>query len=808
MFISLPNKILLLLLGMILSLSLAYAWLWMSKFNDDIVLQQVQAEQQNTQQYELLNQIFRTRIESWLEFLAQTQYREAETLQALKSVFSENIEFFQINLQLNELWLLDENQKLIFSNSSEIPQEVLRLSSMVLREQRSEAQVLCSDSCYQLLSIPVLTRDGQLANITLSTSLLEIMALLNQSTEASLALVFVGKNQQSVAAKKLQLRQPISAVNRALFGRLLPRIPDKTNVTELADKGKVVNIGDQNYLINLIPIGISDEHENYLVSAHDISATVQGRQNYQRNILIFGSIIVGLVAAVCYLLTNNFRHRLLNLSRMLPFLATREYRKFKQNSERRTHFFNDELDALQSSAVQLADRLEQQDVQISQQTRKLEKMAMYDPLTSLSNRNRLVAELKASISVVNNNNMIAILFFDLDDFKKVNDSYGHAYGDALLLQASKRLLPIVDERDLVCRLGGDEFAIMLKNIPSKQQVIAVAERLLKIFQDPIKIASLKFYISISIGIGIVDNAQADIDDLIRQADVAMYEAKKAGGNCYLQYTSKMSVDAMQKVALETEAREALKNDEFSFALQPQIELKTNNLIGFEALLRWHHPKRGYISPAKFIPVLEHTDFMLALGRWCIERAFALLESFKQAGYPDLKIAVNLASIQFLDPELIPLLESKLAQTGIAADSIELELTERTLVSDMGKANQIMQQLSDLGVIISIDDFGTGYSSLSYLGHMSADIIKIDRSFVDGMQHNKTDKQIVLSLVQMVQNLGMKVVAEGIELPEQLAYLNEFGCDIGQGYLFAKPINQAQLFEQMECNLKNGVWRWQ
>ena len=287
----------------------------------------------------------------------------------------------------------------------------------------------------------------------------------------------------------------------------------------------------------------------------------------------------------------------------------------------------------------------------------------------------------------------------------------------------------------------------------------------------------------------------------------MYEAKTAGGNCCRLYDADMSRSAMEKVALESEARDALAQNQFRYALQPQVELDTGKLVGFEALIRWEHPERGMVPPGQFIPVLENTEFMLSLGHWCIEHAFNLLLEFKEKGHDELKIAINLASVQFLDPGLIPFLKEQFARTGLPASLIELELTERTLVSDVEKTTDIMEQLIELGCFISIDDFGTGYSSLSYLKRMPAHIIKIDRTFIDGMLKSNADKQIVKSTISMVQNLGMQIVAEGIEEQLQIDLLKLFECDMAQGYFISRPIAEKDVFDAVDRHLRNGVWRY-
>ena len=690
-----------------------------------------------------------------------------------------------------------------------MPDFVAQLTTDVKQEQRSMTNILCVEQCQQVLSIPLLLSHNELAVMTVSLGLLESLAFLNQSTDATLALVYVPGEPQIAQASNLYIRGPLAQKNHLFFQDLISAFPASYQITKLLAEGIQVHRGDKDFLLNLIPISADSEDGNYVLSAHDITPITAAHRVYQQSVIIAASAIFIVVGWLFYLLTNSFRARLVRLSERLPLLASQEYDKFRSTDQAQTHWFDDELDTLQGSARQLALRLEALDEQVETKTSELQQIAMYDGLTKLPNRNMLSYQLTKSIAELERaNGVVAILFFDLDDFKKVNDSYGHGVGDQLLREAAGRLQSLLRKSDIACRFGGDEFVVMLTQMQNLDGAIKVAEKLLATFREPIDVGTIKFYVSTSIGIAITTSSQTNADDFIRYADIAMYQAKEAGGNCYKLYDVEMSRHAMEKVALEAQARDALVDRQFTFALQPQLELSSDKLIGFEALLRWTHPERGPVSPGQFIPVLENTEFMLSLGYWCIENAFDLLLEFRNKGFAELKIAINLAGIQFLDPELIPFLRRKLAQTGLSPELFELELTERTLVSDIDKATHIMQELIEIGFLISIDDFGTGYSSLSYLKRMPAHIIKIDRSFVDGMLTSEADKQIVASTINMVQNLGMKVIAEGIEQHSQFDMLKHFGCDMAQGYLLAKPISQADLFKELDQKLAGGRWLWQ
>jgi len=413
---------------------------------------------------------------------------------------------------------------------------------------------------------------------------------------------------------------------------------------------------------------------------------------------------------------------------------------------------------------------------------------------------------KQLASSIRDDRLVALMFMDLDDFKKVNDSHGHDVGDKLLKAAAMRISKPIRESDIASRFGGDEFVILLSNIESKKHVDTVAKKLIEEFKEPIIVDGVTFYVSISIGIAITNHSRATPVELLRHADIAMYEAKAKKGAEYRVYDATMNLKVMQKVELESEAREALRDNQFSLALQPQIEMHTGRLVGFEALLRWQHPKKGNISPADFIPLLENTSFMLELDYWVITRSTYLLRELKNSGYPDVKMAINLSAGQFLDPSLPEFLQQQIIKNDIAPDQVCLELTETVLVSDIKRATTIMQNIRDMGCMLAIDDFGTGYSSLSYLKSLPADYIKIDRSFVANIASSADDRNIVHSTISMVRNMGMQVVAEGIETSEQYELLCHFDCNLGQGYLISRPIPEVNIWDVLSDKVEFGFWK--
>jgi diguanylate cyclase (GGDEF)-like protein len=395
------------------------------------------------------------------------------------------------------------------------------------------------------------------------------------------------------------------------------------------------------------------------------------------------------------------------------------------------------------------------------------------------------------------NYLFAVLFLDLDRFKMINDSLGHGAGDRLLMAIAKRFQTFFSPSDTVARLGGDEFTVLMEDIKDVDDVIHICERLQQELTLPFSIGSQEAFTSVSIGIALSTTNYERSEDLLRDADTAMYRAKALGKARYEIFNAGMRDQAVTRLQLETDLRRALKHQEFQLQYQPIVLLETASLTGFEALVRWQHPERGAISPAEFIPIAEETGLILPLGQWVLREACRQMVAWQVqfSSNPSLTISVNISGRQFGQPNLIAQIKQILQETGLNAASLKLEITESVLMENTESATDMLLQLKALGVQLHMDDFGTGYSSLSYLHRFPVDMLKVDRSFVSRMSTSSEKSAIVQTIVTLAQNLGMAVTAEGIETPEQLAQLKELKCQYGQGYLFSKPVD-AQAAEEM------------
>lgn len=804
-FVGVPTKLLILIVSTLLFLSVGFSSLSYWRLQQDYRDFQQNNTVQGQLQVNLHNNILRTKLTVWLEsFTDLIQLSEHDDFSKLTKQLEKQYDALQLHLNVEDIWLVDDKQNILFS-TNDFPQAVRDNITQVFRLQEPEHRIYCPQSCQLLLSLPLLNKQGDMVVVTMSTSLVDMLFALKTTLDRDVAVIRIANqanNEINTANAKV-----ISASNMTLTESLLTLDKAGSTLNTILEQGLKLEVDNNSYLLNLLELATQEKQGFYLVLIDDVTAFKAKNDAYQLRFILSLSLIFILLAAFVYFISSPFTKRLLLLSNALPLLAQKKFDEFRQVDLKRPRMFADELDVLTHSSQELSFELEQLNLVVEQKTKELENIAMYDLLTGLPNRNMLNYQLRKSLAnIARHKSGVAVLFLDLDDFKKVNDSNGHSIGDKLLIQAAERVRVSVGDIDLASRFGGDEFVIVLSHLKNVDEAIDVADKVLLQFKESIKLGSNIFYVSTSIGIAYTESATEKSDDLISHADIAMYEAKDNGGGQYHVYHQAMFQRVAHRVMLEGEVRQALAKQQFSLSLQPQICAKTKKLYGFEALLRWQHPERGTISPEDFIPILENSQHMIELGYWIIRRCFELAVAMNKYGLSDVRIAVNLSAGQFIDSNLPHFLKELLLEFSLSAQTFELELTEQTLVKDMDHTIAMMRSLKKIGFSFAIDDFGTGYSSLAYLKKMPVDVIKIDKSFIFGMLENHSDFQIITSTIAMVKNLGLMVVAEGVETKAQLRSLTENDCDIIQGYYYSKPIPEAELFAMLDKQTTAGYWK--
>ncbi|MEH8019184.1 EAL domain-containing protein [Rheinheimera muenzenbergensis] len=788
-YLSLSWKILLLMLSMLLILLLWFTGLSLLHMNDQFTRQQAQRKAQGQQYFDVYNQSSTQQLLTWLQTQAELQQLHlADDFNQFAASLPQQFEPLQQNFAVQQLYLWNQQQQLLYSSAEATEIKPAVVVAATLQHQQPQTDTRCGQICEKQLTLPLLNRHGEIAVLQANADMAGVLFSLHQALGVDVALVQV--NADDAAQQQLRL---LLASNRELLRQLYQVLPAQFDLATAREEGLILQLQQQSYFIHFITLAPAQSDAYVLLMLEDVSASVAENSRYQQRVLTMAAACFLLLLLLIMLITRRISRRILQLAAALPLLAQRRYAAFRQQSQLPAAWFADELTTFNDSVLSLNNQLETLDLQLAENTASLQRMAMVDQLTALANRNMLQQRLAAALAnLTQQPGVVALLFLDLDKFKTINNSRSHVVGDQLLIETARRLETLATPLDLVCRFGGDEFAILLSGLTAADQAETMAMRVLALFEQPFVLAQVSLRLSASIGISYTQDAQQDGDELIRCADLAMYQAKASGRNCYVVFNQQMSADLAARIQLETELRQALLLQQFSLSLQPQVNLNSGKLCGFEALIRWQHPQRGIVAPDEFIPVLEQTQLIVDVGYWVFDRSCRYCAELIAAGLNDVTIAVNISADQFLHTKLPDRFGQILQRYGLSGHHFELEITESTLINNFSETLGMMYRLKAQGFRLAIDDFGTGYSSLNYLKQMPVDVIKIDKSFVVNMLDNPQDYQIVASTIAMVQKLGLQVVAEGVESLAVVKLLQQHQCDFAQGYYFSMPLAETQL----------------
>lgn len=492
-------------------------------------------------------------------------------------------------------------------------------------------------------------------------------------------------------------------------------------------------------------------------------------------IFLLGMCVVILAVVLVCLLVSNKKKK----------LAEQSAKSATEKLEENYRELEDAYKQLQIANEKLDEKYEE--LKISEERNK--KLAYLDYLTELPNRAAFTEYLEYTLSTLKKGHIISVMYIDLDNFKVINDTLGHSYGDELLMDCAERLKQVIDKNDYLARFGGDEFIILSENVINMWEYEEKIANIQKVFAQPFILSLKEFFVTASIGVAVAPRDSDTAQALLKNVDLALYHAKGLGKNTVSFYEPSLNNRILTKMETQSELHKAIDNGEFELYYQAQVDLDTDRIVGFEALVRWNHPEKGIITADKFIPLAEDTGMIGTIGGWVLREACHQLKEWQDKGYGNITIAVNLSATQFKDPDFVETVESAVKESGIRPEDLELEITEAIALDDITYSIDTISQLKDLGIKFSLDDFGTGYSSMNYLKYLPVSNLKIDKSFMDTIIEDKSDKAIVSAIITLARNFNLDVIAEGVENSEQASFLKEAQCNIVQGYLYSVPVSK-------------------
>lgn len=679
------------------------------------------------------------------------------------------------------------------------------LAAKAIKSGHPENTILCHSFCNLVTAIPFMT-DNDIQATVITKPLSDVIFALANLNQVSVALTSEqkqeGLNNRSLTEWRLNV---LFTTDMNKTYAILNQVSERFSIDSL-NKGAIEwHADDGNFLINMLPSTEKYESQHRLIILDNITKYQATIKDHKIQAFIIISISAFFFATLSFLLTRSPISKLQQLIIQYAEIAKHEFTNARKGIPFKRSFFPDELDILFKKTIDLVDELDVLNHDLSEKNHALHHQAMHDELTELGNRNSFINQIKSTISLSKKQHSLwALVFIDLDNFKVINDNFGHDTGDQVLKNIACRLVKCLHKTDVVSRLGGDEFTLILRNMNKPEDIIKVMDKLFNILQEPMTLADKEIKMSCSAGILLSSENITNYHDALKAADIAMYEAKKSGRNCYKLFNDRMYHNSQKSFMIQHEFTSSLENNEFYLHLQPQVIIATGKLIGFEALIRWKHHELGMVYPDHFIPILEESDKIVQLGRWVATNALAQLAelSVHEKG---LRMAINISPRQLHDETFIPLLLQLCELHQLKTEQVEIELTEGILVDNIEFAKLWMDEVIGYGFHLAIDDFGTGYSSLSYLSNLPFHTVKLDRSFITPLTDSDSDRDLLEAIIYMVKKMKCEVVAEGIEESSQYNILAKMNCHIAQGYLIQRPVEIKDLHPLLVQYAKTQCW---
>ncbi len=726
---------------------------------------------------------------------------DEDVVMPLNGVIDQHWGYISLNWGMESALLFDDTGLLVGKWGDSGDTKKSEVVAQVLQSGEPLSRLICEDICGQVVTLPVISPSQQVMVLEFSTSLADTLRAFQQITQADIGLLVPGRTSGlDFRVIKAWSKRLAAMTHLEQSVVMLQKAAEQVSFSTLQTEPQVIQQEDAYYEVSLVELATESLGGAFFIIIEDMTRQhqqiMQAKDEAIRTALS-AIILSGLVFILAFW---NPVIRLRGHAEILPILAERDFKLLREKlaSNKKWHLFKDELDVLDDAELRVADQLEEMQHQIEKDTRQLECLALYDSLTQLANRHHIFKEIQKTVKEsLNTDEYFGLLYLDLDNFKRVNDSLGHGAGDELLIVVAKRLQGSVRDHDVVARLGGDEFCILVRGLKRRQDSGKIAKNILAVLSEPIKLGAAEFNVSASIGIVSIPEHGVNAEQLLQNADIAMYRAKAEGRSNYQFYDTHMSVAASERMALETELRKAVAEQQFELHYQPQIDLNSGKVVSAEALVRWHHPERGLIPPDDFIPLLEETGLIIPLGEWIIKKACQAAKNWRGRDGELINIAINLSPRQFGDQALPGIIRDAMLASQLKPSQIEIEITESMMMTNIEESNQVLKFLKILGVTVAVDDFGTGHSSLAYLKKLDIDVLKIDRTFVQDLPDDENDKAIVAAIIAMAHELKLTVVAEGIESLDQEAFLKQQGCEMGQGYLYSKPLPNNKFVELLK-----------